>query len=236
MTLLTVEQLCDIAKTNKQKYYSKTYIDIINELKDNDYVNATPNNIDNNFDGLFTLHKWCVVGSSIAREGLLAPLQMQFRTKDTFVPHPGADRYMILDAIGIKELFVQWDFPDYIIKRPDLKYNLITNPTQLRCYYKNWNTSLVYLADYKVTDTKQDHEAFMTTFIDGVNSYAKDIGFTSDKTYQRFEIKNSKSLFWGMAQETERFMNAIKLTENSITAGPFTLTEDNLYFDGGNLW
>ena len=39
-----------------------------------------------------------------------------------------------------------------------------------------------------------------------------------------------------MAQETNRFMDSLKVTETSISAGPFTLTEDNLYFDGGNLW
>ena len=79
-------------------------------------------------------------------------------------------------------------------------------------------------------------QAFMKTFVKGVNKYVQDIGFTSNKTYSRLEIKNSKGLFQGMADETDRFMNSITTTPTSITAGPFTVTEDNLIFDGDRLW
>lgn len=236
MTELSMDQLHDLVQQDLPNTYKNLYNKLRKELADNDYRSALPKNIDNNFEALFTLHKFCVVGSSIAREGMLAPLQMQFRERYRFQPHPGADRYIMLTAMQWDRVHVQWDLPDYVMWKPDLKYTVIGNATQLRSYYRNWDTSLVYLADYKVTDKPDDHQAFMKTFVKGVNKYVQDIGFTSNKTYYRLEIKNSKGLFQGMADETDRFMNSITTTPTSITAGPFTVTEDNLIFDGDRLW
>ena len=60
---------------------------------------ATPWQDLNEIAGLYTMHKACVVGSDIYRNGILAPQQMQWVNYNTLVAHPGSDRMLYISAL-----------------------------------------------------------------------------------------------------------------------------------------
>jgi len=231
----TLEKICSI---NSGEYLKQQYMTIQNDIRENDYITSTRYDIADRWEGLFALHKWCIIGSSIAREGLLAPLQFQFDSNlDKWNPHPGSDRFSLLRPIGLKYVPCQWDLPDYGMKPDFLEYEDIRTAEQLRKYYKNWNTSLVYLAEYSLTDEVSDHDAFMRAFINNARKHARTRGIDNDTSlHRRFEIKNSKSLFIEMEQSTERFMDELIYDNNSITVGPWTWSHDQLIFDKDKIW
>lgn len=235
---VAIDTLKDICSVNTDEYLKQKYSILRQDLLDNDYVSCDRYNISDTWEGLFHLHKWCVIGSSIAREGLLQPLQFQFTGSiDTWNPHPGSDRVALLEPMGITHVYCQWDLPDYG-HRPDfLEYDEIRTADHLRKYYRNWNTCLFYLAEYSLTDEVSDHQAFMKTFIKNAKKHARVRGLENDTSiHRRFEIKNSKGMFIEMEQTTERFMSEIKYDNDSVSVGPWTWSEDQLKFDKDKIW
>jgi len=231
----TLEKICSIDSAD---YLRQKFNVILSDIKNNDYINSTRYDIADRWDGLFTLHKWCVIGSSIYKDGLLAPIQFQFDSNiDKWNPHPGSDRFSLFRPLGLTHVLCQWDLPDFGLRPDFLKYDEIRTVEQLKQYYKNWDTSLIMLADYALSDSVKDHTAFMSTFFKNVSKHARTRKLKiDDKVHRRFEIKNGKSLFAEMEQTTEKFMDELCVASDYVTSGPWTWTEGKLIFDKNNIW
>ena len=122
---------------------------------------ATPWQDLNEIAGLYTMHKACVVGSDIYRNGILAPQQMQWVNYNTLVAHPGSDRMLYISAL-IEQGYIEdrihmqieqqrW-MPNPLRNLPPYNIKRIENKQQLKEYYLNWNASQFYNVDYNVDE------------------------------------------------------------------------------------
>ena len=102
----------------------------------------------NDIPGLYTMHKACVVGSDIYRNGILAPQQMQWSRDSKLVAHPGSDRMLYIAPLiqqGLIEdkIYMQIEeqswMKDTLSILPPYNIKRIESKEELKEYYKNWN-------------------------------------------------------------------------------------------------
>lgn len=236
---LTLDQLDIITGRDHKEFLSSKYSIMRKDLQYIDlYAQSNPQNL-GDLEGIFSLHKWCVVGSDICRNGMLAPLQMQlYNAPNIYNPHPGSDRYSLLRPMGIQNIYVQWQAVDYVDLPEGVDYKRLNTLEDLQFYYKDWKNSLVFCVPYKLSDNPNNHSAFMKTFMKGVSKFYRyadnqDIG---NKEYLRFEIKNSKQLFRDIVDTMDQFLDQLIITNNSVSAGPWYWTQEEIKFDETKIW
>ena len=137
----------------------------------------------NNIPGLYTMHKACVVGSDIYRNGILAPQQMQWATQwpdHKLVAHPGSDRMLYIAPLiqqGLIEdkIYMQIEeqswMKDTLRVLPPYNIKRIESKEELKEYYKNWNDSQYYNVPW---DIPEEEAGFMRMFKKNICNYLKD--------------------------------------------------------------
>jgi hypothetical protein len=236
----TFKQMLEYSTQSMQNDLSATYHNILDDFYNHvdQWLSATPQNITDTW-GLFTLTKWCIVGSDMHHNGMMAPIEFQWRG-GRWTAHPGGDRsFMTLSmpelwpvnvVIDVKEYFGHY-IPDY------MSYKSIKSLTDIKQIFNNWDTGLRFITPYHIDDT--DHQAFMQVVM---NNYRKAYNWEQDKTlfsqtYERFECKNSKSLFKQIVKCKERILDEITINTTCIEAGPWKITErGELIWNSDQVW
>ena len=198
---------------------------------------ATPWQDLNDIAGLYTMHKACVVGSDIYRNGILAPQQMQWVDYNTLEAHPGSDRMLYIsslieqgylkDQIHMQIEQQSWmkdtlrNLPPYNIKR-------IESKEQLKKYYKNWNVSQYYNVAY---DVDEKHAGFMRQFKKNISKYTN--GKAIPTKTRHLEIK-ALEFRLALGKSLDRFYAEADV--DNLRFGPWSWLNDQLMFDPTRAW
>lgn len=237
--------LINVDADERKLYYQELYQTILDDIDNADkWLSLTHKNIEDCF-GLFTLTKFCIIGSDIHHHGMLAPIELQ-KTSSGWTPHPGGDRSLMIQSMGetMWPLNVIIDVKPYNAKY--LPHDLgtfieVRDVDILKKYIRNWDTGLRFITPYELGQTEDDHTAFMKVVIKHFNKLHHQSGKEDTSTFQgvfhRFECKNSKNLFKQISNCKELILNQIVLNKDSITAGPWTVTQQgDLIWDSTKVW
>ena len=160
MAEVTAQQLLDISMLKEKGFVRRVSKDLLSQAEslqsycDQHWMHY------NDMPGYYSLHKYCLIGSDILRNGQLAPLQMNASVhQDTdsycFLAHPGSDRtiYMVnLIRQGLIEdrIVIQFEQQPWM---PTIEEMLgdrcpelvpVTSTEQLKSYYKNWKDTQLH--------------------------------------------------------------------------------------------
>lgn len=198
---------------------------------------ATPWQDLNEIAGLYTMHKACVVGSDIYRNGILAPQQMQWVNYNTLVAHPGSDRMLYISAL-IEQGYIEdrihmqieqqrW-MPNPLRNLPPYNIKRIENKQQLKEYYKNWNASQFYNVDYNVDEKDA---GFMRMFKKNLFKYLN--GDSVPHNTRHLEIK-ALEFRLALGDTLDRFYAEADV--DNLRFGPWSWQKDQLIFDPTRAW
>ena len=203
---------------------------------------ATPWQDLSDIPSLYTMHKACVVGSDIYRNGILAPQQMQWVDYNKLVAHPGSDRILYIGAL-IEQGYIpnvihmqieeqSW-MKDTLRNLPPYDITRIESKKQLKEYYLNWDSSQYYNVAH---DVDEKHAGFMKMFKKNIRCYLySDI---IPRKTRHLEIK-ALEFRLTLGDTLDRFYTEADV--DNLRFGPwswekFTAYEYKLVFDPTRAW
>ena len=191
----------------------------------------------NDIPGLYTMHKACVVGSDIYRNGILAPQQMQWSRDSKLVAHPGSDRMLYIAPLiqqGLIEdkIYMQIEeqswMKDTLSILPPYNIKRIESKEELKEYYKNWNDSQYYNVPW---DIPEEEAKFMRKFKQTMRLYLKDDLIPPGTRHLELKALQFRVELGDTLQKFYKCADTVNLE-----FGPWSLSHQALVFDSQKAW
>ena len=193
-----------------------------------------------NIPGLYTMHKACVVGSDIYRNGILAPQQMHWETQwpdHKLVAHPGSDRMLYIAPLiqqGLIEdkIYMQIEeqswMKDTLRVLPPYNIKRIESKEELKEYYKNWDDSQYYNVPW---DIPEEEAGFMRMFKKNICNYLKDDLIPHGTRHLELKALQFRVELGDTLQRFYKCADTVNLE-----FGPWSLSHQALVFDPQKAW